>query len=196
MIRRVPGLGLLGATLGIATLVGVLPAAAQESEAPTTVINVAQWEWDNLRRGTNRDGVEVVQGEDGDTITYTAVDNPESTSGDATMAESTLLPVPPDLSRVPGEIDSDGTTVAPPSGEPASDPVESAPVEGVAGDATMSEPTGEGTPLVATCADFPSWYDAQIYYESAGAVSATPELVTSLDPDVDGVACEEIMQLS
>jgi hypothetical protein len=62
----------------------------------------------------------------------------------------------------------------------------------------MSELEGEGTgtPVVVACADFPTWYDAQIYYESAGSAGQVPELAASLDPDVDGVACEELMQLS
>lgn len=188
--------GLLGVALGIVTSLAAVPAAAQEGDAPAIVVNVSQWELDHLRSGTNRDGVEVVRGEDGDTITYTSVDNPESSSGDATIADPAMLPTPPDLSRVPVEATDEETTVAPPSGEPASAPVESALTEGVAGDATMSGPEGAATPLVAGCADFPSWYDAQIYYESVGGAGATPELVSSLDPDVDGVACEEIMQLS
>lgn len=188
--------GLLGASLSCVMLLGSNPAGAQENASPTTVVEVAQWDWDNLRSGTNRDGVETARGEDGDTITYTAVDNPESTSGDATTVDSTGILTAPDLSRVPVEATETETTLAPPSGEPASAPVETAPSGGVAGDATMSDPASEGTPLVATCADFATWYDSQIFYESAGAVSAVPELVASLDSDVDGVACEEMMQLS
>ena len=192
---------LLVAVAAVTTFTGAAPAstAAQDSSSPTTVVEVAQWELENLddvQSGRNRDGVESARGEDGDTITYTSVENPEPTYGNATAADPTGLPMPPDLSSVPAEIDSSDTTVAPPSGDPASAPIESAAPEGVAGDATVSDPEGEGTPAVAGCADFPSWYDAQIYYESAGSAVQAPELAASLDPDFDGVACEEFMQLT
>ncbi len=47
---------------------------------------------------------------------------------------------------------------------------------------------------VATCGDFASWYDAQNAYEAAGRTSAAPALVESLDPDRNGIACENMMQ--
>lgn len=187
---------LLVAMAGITAFIGAVPAstAAQESTAPTTVVEVTQLDLDNIRSGRNQDGVETARGDPGDTITYTSVDSPESSLGDATTADSTVLPMPPDLSRVPAETDSGGTTVVPPSGEPASAPVDIASPDEVAGDATTAE--AAGAPVVAACADFPTWYDAQIYYESAGSAIEAPELAASLDPDFDGVACEEIMQLT
>ncbi len=182
--------GLLGLSVGIVTFLGTGPVSAQEGNFPSTVVNLPE-----LDSGRNRDGVEVAQGDDGDSISYTIVENADST-GDATTAVHPEAPTPPDLSRVPVPADSGETTVAPPSGEPASAPVDGSQPDGVMGDATMADPAGEGTPLVASCADFASWYDSQVYYESVGGTAAAPELVNALDPDYDGVACEELIQFS
>jgi hypothetical protein len=42
---------------------------------------------------------------------------------------------------------------------------------------------------VQTCADFPTWYDAQLALES----SIDPNQQVELDPDGDTIACEEYM---
>jgi hypothetical protein len=42
---------------------------------------------------------------------------------------------------------------------------------------------------VATCGDYPTWYDAQLALES----SVDPALISSLDPDGNTIACEEVM---
>jgi hypothetical protein len=42
---------------------------------------------------------------------------------------------------------------------------------------------------VATCADFPTWYDAQMMLESA----VDTAVLASLDADGDAIACEELM---
>ncbi|HEU5430290.1 MAG TPA: CAP domain-containing protein, partial [Thermomicrobiales bacterium] len=57
------------------------------------------------------------------------------------------------------------------------------------GDAAPQNPNQQ----VAQCSDFASWYDAQNAYEAAGGTNADPALVNSLDPDWDGIACEEMM---
>lgn len=44
-----------------------------------------------------------------------------------------------------------------------------------------------------SCAAYGSWYDAQVAYENAGATAADPAMVQALDPDYDGIACEEGM---
>jgi hypothetical protein len=46
---------------------------------------------------------------------------------------------------------------------------------------------------IADCGSYASWYDAQVAYEAAGMLDADPALVSSLDPDYDGIACEEGM---
>ncbi|MCA9879505.1 MAG: hypothetical protein KC442_17055 [Thermomicrobiales bacterium] len=43
------------------------------------------------------------------------------------------------------------------------------------------------------CDAYGSWYDAQVAYENAGATAADPAMVQALDPDYDGIACEESM---
>jgi hypothetical protein len=48
-------------------------------------------------------------------------------------------------------------------------------------------------PSVADCSSYTSWYDAQVAYENAGMTSADPAMVQALDPDYDGIACEEGM---
>jgi hypothetical protein len=182
--------GLLGLSMGFAFATGAAPALAQVTSPPTTVVDVSDYD---LEPGRNRDGREVAQGDDGDTISYTIVENPVS-NGDATTAVTPEAPAAPDLSRVPVMGGADETTVAPPSGEPVSAPVAEAAPAGAAGDATTAAPTGEGAPAVAVCTDFPTWYDAQVFYESMGAAAAQPELVNSLDPNVDGFACEEMVE--
>ncbi|MDQ3692688.1 MAG: excalibur calcium-binding domain-containing protein [Chloroflexota bacterium] len=180
---------LLGLSLGIAAFAG--PAGGQEQTSPATVVELAQPRHD--RGGPGQDGREVARGDAGESISYTIVETPDPAAGDATTA---VAPAAPDLSRVPVQPDSGETTLAPPTGEPASAPVASNPDAGVAGDATVTDPGGESPELAATCADFGSWYDAQVHYESLGSTAAAPELVSALDPDVDGVACEELIVYS
>ena len=46
---------------------------------------------------------------------------------------------------------------------------------------------------VAGCDSYASWYDAQVAYEAAGMTAADQAVVAALDPDYDGIACEEGM---
>jgi hypothetical protein len=43
------------------------------------------------------------------------------------------------------------------------------------------------------CSQYGTWYDAQVAYENLGATAADPVLVQEVDPDYDGIACEEGM---
>ena len=54
-------------------------------------------------------------------------------------------------------------------------------------------PDNTPEPAVADCTSYASWYDAQIAYEAAGTTDADPAMVQALDPDYDGIACEEAM---
>ena len=63
----------------------------------------------------------------------------------------------------------------------AAAPVDSAPV------ATDSAASG------GFCSQYATWYDAQIAYENLGATAADPALVQEVDPNYDGIACEEMM---
>lgn len=79
------------------------------------------------------------------------------------------------VSMAPGTLTS-GTAregrnaVRAPEGEPAAAPASEAPA-------------------VPTCGDYPTWYDAQLALESA----TDSALVSSLDPDGNAIACEEVM---
>ena len=53
--------------------------------------------------------------------------------------------------------------------------------------AVRAAPTPE--PVANTCANYPTWYDAQIALES----SVDPAVISSLDPDGNAIACEDIM---
>jgi hypothetical protein len=43
------------------------------------------------------------------------------------------------------------------------------------------------------CAQYATWYDAQVAYENLGATAADPALVQEVDPNYDGIACEDMM---
>lgn len=184
--------GLLGLSIGLAAGVGAVPAAAQETGLPSTIVDLTDRDLDS---GRGRDGRQVARGDDADSISYTIVESPDS-SGDATTAVTPDTPAAPDLSRVPVMSGSDETTVAPPTGEPASAPMDAGPPVGVSGDVTTADPAGAAASPVAACADFATWYDAQVFYESMGGTAASAELVTALDPDTDGFACEELVAYS
>jgi hypothetical protein len=75
---------------------------------------------------------------------------------------------------------------------------------GTEGTATENVPVDAAAPAdpvpVATdtaaggfCSQYPTWYDAQIAYENLGATAADPALVQEVDPNYDGIACEELM---
>lgn len=49
------------------------------------------------------------------------------------------------------------------------------------------------TTRAISCSSYGSWYDAQVAYEAAGATAADPAMVQALDPDYDGIACEDGM---
>ena len=55
------------------------------------------------------------------------------------------------------------------------------------------EAAPDTTTTVAGCSSYLSWYDAQVAYEAAGMTDADPATVQALDPDYDGIACEEGM---
>lgn len=191
--------GLLGVSLGIAAAGMPAPTLAQNSAQPG---NISLGDYTPPSGGNGRDGVEVAQGDDGDTITYTIVESPDTTAAPP-AAVYPEAPAPPDLNRVPVVGSNSDSTTAPPASDPVpADPASVDPAQpgGVVGDASTADSNGQTAaapapaPTVATCAGFPSWYDSQIYYESMGGTAAAPDLVASLDPDYDGVACEEIMQ--
>ena len=69
---------------------------------------------------------------------------------------------------------------------------ENVPVDAVA----PAEPAPVATDTASTggfCSQYATWYDAQIAYENLGATAADPALVQEVDPNYDGIACEELM---
>jgi len=65
----------------------------------------------------------------------------------------------------------------------------------VAGDTEVLTPAAApvSTSSVAGCDSYGSWYDAQVAYEATGLTTGDPAIVSALDPDFDGIACEEVM---
>lgn len=90
--------------------------------------------------------------------------------------------------RITGVANEDPGAVHAPEAAPAPPPedVSEAPAD------TGSEPAPEAAPEAAPaggCADFPTWYDAQLALES----SVDPAVIDALDPDGDTIACEDLM---
>src|SRR5215204_3789379 len=81
----------------------------------------------------------------------------------------------------------------------AAAPVAAAPVDATAPvDAaapTEAAPVATDTVTAAGgfCSQYATWYDAQIAYENLGTTAADPALVQEVDPNYDGIACEEMM---
>lgn len=92
------------------------------------------------------------------------------------------------ISAAEGEV----STLGPGVGEAAPGTINGSPVAPQV--APVAEPLATA-PFTATttCADYGSWYDAQTGYEGAGRLSAPSDLIDSVDPDYDGIACEELM---
>ena len=54
--------------------------------------------------------------------------------------------------------------------------------------------TTESAPVATGfCAQYATWYDAQVAYESLGGTAADPALVQEVDADFVGIACEGVM---
>ncbi len=127
----------------------------------------------------------------------------------AAPAETSPVPTVPIGANLPitnGALPSPPLIPAPGQGHAGSSSVSAAPgsqTTGVAnsGDHANRERRGDSAPEtttagsgadaapVATCADYPTWYDAQLALES----SVDPVLIASLDPDGNTIACEEVM---
>jgi hypothetical protein len=93
-------------------------------------------------------------------------------------------------SAAPGTVtrDGSGTSILGPDGNYNVTEVAPSSVT-VAGDTDVLSPAVS----TVSCANYPSWYDAQVFYEAAGMTDADASIVAALDPDFDGIACEEAM---
>jgi hypothetical protein len=126
-----------------------------------------------------------------------AVDLAQETSEDMTATDGNATTRGPgSASAAPGRVTrNSGTALLGPDGTyHVSD---TAPPEvSVSGDTGVLSPAPDAvasTSTTPTCGDYASWYDAQLAYEAAGRTDADPALVSSLDPDADGIACEDGM---
>jgi hypothetical protein len=123
------------------------------------------------------------------TETMTATDGDAATRGDGNASAAPGL-----VKR--GGVGSSGTALLGPDGTYSV--VETSPSSvTIAGDtevlAPPAAPAAAPASMVAGCDSYASWYDAQVAYEAAGITAADPAIVAALDPDYDGIACEEGM---
>src|SRR5215213_8087099 len=70
---------------------------------------------------------------------------------------------------------------------------ESAPVDAAAPAASAPVASDSVGADGGFCSQYATWYDAQVAYENLGATAADPALVQEVDPNYDGIACEEMM---
>jgi hypothetical protein len=136
-----------------------------------------------------------------------ADDGAPASSAPADTNAAPTVPIGANLPTTNGALPSPPLIPAPGQGHAGSSSVSAAPgtqTTGIAnaGDHANRErrsdnaPASDGTTNsetdaapVATCADYPTWYDAQLALES----SVDSALNASLDPDGNTIACEEYM---
>ena len=124
----------------------------------------------------------------GTTQNVTAVDGDAATRGSGGASAS------------PGTVTRPGgaTTLAPNGSSVVSDAPSNVTITG---DTDVIAPLGESSnanlapdaSAAYSCGAYGDWYDAQVAYENAGATAADPAMVQAMDPDYDGIACEEGM---
>lgn len=136
---------------------------------------------------------------DGEEVYGTFTDPLVPNGGASAPATTSTAPPPPAETTAPSSIpgasgpisatEGDVSTIGPGAAEAAPGTINGGP-------AFATQPVPVAAPLTTsttTCADFGSWYDAQTGYEGAGRLSAPADLINSVDPDYDGIACEELM---
>ncbi len=125
----------------------------------------------------------------------------QETTEDVTAIDGDAAALGPgSASASPGSVtrgSGSGTALLGPDGNYSVSEV-APPNVSVSGDTEVLSPppqAPEAAPAttVADCTSYASWYDAQVAYEAAGMTSADPAMVAALDPDNDGIACEEAM---
>jgi hypothetical protein len=67
------------------------------------------------------------------------------------------------------------------------------PVQALVPAETAPAPTDSAPVATGFCAQYGTWYDAQVAYEGLGGTAADPALVQEVDADYDGIACEGVM---
>jgi hypothetical protein len=170
----------------------------------------------------NADGSYVVANDDGDSIASGVGENIDygdvstggavgETLGDPNAVYSPMVPDNPGLDGgvpvMPGAGDGliGGMPIQPVPAAPDATTTTTSNLASTEGTATENAPVDAVAPAdsapVATdtaatggfCSQYPTWYDAQIAYENLGTTAADPALVQEVDPNYDGIACEEMM---
>jgi hypothetical protein len=139
-------------------------------------------------------GLAAVAGSTPKAIAQEITENLTATDGDASALGAGNASAAPGL-VTRGGVGSPGTALLGPDGTYSV--VDTAPSNvTVAGDTEVLAPPAAPAAAPATvagCDSYASWYDAQVAYEAAGITAADPAVVAALDPDYDGIACEEGM---
>jgi hypothetical protein len=191
-------LALFGAALlAVATSVG--PVAAQEPVNADGSYVVA-----------NDDGAPIVSGR-GDDIVYGDINTGGGGGevlGDPSAVYAPVLPDRDTLMTMPGAGDGlIGGVPVQPAPAPADattntttnlassegSTTENVPVDSMGTSEPPPVATDSGTAPAGFCSQYGTWYDAQVAYENLGATAADTALVQEVDPDYDGIACEEGM---
>jgi hypothetical protein len=132
-------------------------------------------------------GVPVVPGAGDGLIGGVPILRPLPTAPDATTLTTSNL------------VSAEGTATENIPVDAAAPVAAAAPVDAAAPAAapapTESAPVATDTVTAAGgfCSQYATWYDAQIAYENLGTTAADPALVQEVDPNYDGIACEELM---
>ena len=105
-------------------------------------------------------------------------------AGDGLMGGVPVMPIP----AAPGAAT---TTTSPAATEGTA--TETVPVDAAASAESAPVATDTAATTGGFCSQYATWYDAQIAYENLGAMAADPALVQEVDPNYDGIACEEMM---
>ncbi len=106
-------------------------------------------------------------------------------SGDGLIGGVPIAPAAPDTTTT---TTTTTTTLASTDGSAT----ENIPVNALVPTAPAPVTTDSGA-TGGFCTQYATWYDAQIAYENLGATAADPALVQEVDPNYDGIACEEYM---
>jgi hypothetical protein len=170
----------------------------------------------------NADGSYVVADDDGESIASGVGENIDygdvstggavgETLGDPNAVYSPMVPDNPGLDGgvpvVPGAGDGliGGMPIQLSPAAPDATTTTTTNLASTEGTATENVPVEAAAPVESApaatdtaaaggfCSQYATWYDAQIAYENLGATAADPALVQEVDPNYDGIACEEIM---
>lgn len=158
----------------------------------------------------NDDGAPIVSGR-GDDVVYGDINTGGGSGevlGDPSAVYAPILPDRDTLTSNTGAGDGliGGIPVQPAPAAPDGTTTTTTNLTNTEGNTTENVPlesvnSGEPAPAPAEgeavssgfCTQYGTWYDAQVAYEDLGATAADPALVQEVDPDYDGIACEEGM---